>query len=392
MLGYVLVWARGQALEEPEGSPRRRLLSGFYRGFVNAAPMWAAWKEQQLQRLPDEPGDDARYRSGMTAGEFLVTVMFALVSSFQHCDLSAMGPLLQFALHYGGSMSRDVGTGTGVGAGTGTGTAVHRSVLEWIRDSETMFRAHSAAAHDAESHCYGVGERIELEFLRALAKRTGVPLPPDAEALIAERRRDARNLPAGVDWSRLVEPVAIGGPRDGAGQISPEIAKTLGDRIRSAEWTAILDRDGDGAPFPRGILSGLAATDPVPVLCPPGTNLDFHRGRLCGSLEVAAALARREARIDLARAAYTYARVLVSAQAQALLREPPPDGVLKADALARLLVRRRLGHLDDADALAFFNWLAEQSGLPVTPALLERREHFVARQVNRTPDEPPSEG
>jgi len=45
--------------------------------------------------------------------------------------------------------------------------------------------------------------------------------------------------------------------------------------------------------------------------------------------------------------------------------------------------------LPDSDELAFFNWLAEQAGLAVTPAILERRTKFVVKSITRAPEEPP---
>jgi hypothetical protein len=382
LLGRIVLWTRSLALKEPVGSPRRRLWVGLNRGYVNGISTWSFLKSRRLRDLPDEAGDDGDYSTGLAAGDFLATVMCALAASLRHADLSDPGSLVHFALHYGQSITMKVVTGDATGS----------SVLQWIRDSETLFRAHAAAAYDAESHCYGVGEVIELEFLRALAKRTGVAMPSDAETRIAERRRDAKNLPTGVNWSQLPEPAAVGGPLDGAGDISAEAAKELRDRVRQAERAVILDSQGDGAWGHRGILAGLTATDRVPLLPSQGTDPTFHRGCLGGSLAATLIRSRGEIDIDLMRAAYVYARVLASQQAQALLSEPLPDGLLKADALARYLVRRQVADLHDADALAFFNWLAGQMEVAVTPALLERREHFVARSVRQEPKDPPDRG
>jgi hypothetical protein len=192
LIGSVGALSRSEALKAPVGSRSRQLWVAFTRGFVNGTPMWSVLKRRRLRNLPDETTDSPGYRLGLIAGEFLAQVMFGLAMDFRHSDLSNLGALMRFSMHYGGSMTRPVPTGVGVGS----------SVLEWVRDSDTLFRAHSAAAYDAESHCFGVGERIELEFLRALAKRTGIPVPDDAEACIAERRRDAKNLPTGVEWSQ----------------------------------------------------------------------------------------------------------------------------------------------------------------------------------------------
>jgi hypothetical protein len=40
--------------------------------------------------------------------------------------------------------------------------------------------------------------------------------------------------------------------------------------------------------------------------------------------------------------------------------------------------------------MAFFNWLAEQAEVAVTPSLLRRREHVVLRSKNTLPEEPPN--
>jgi hypothetical protein len=304
--------------------------------------------------------------------------MFAMAMDFRHSDLSNVGALMSFSMSYGGSMTRRTGVG------------LKSSVLEWVRDPDTLFRAHSAAAYDAESHCFGVGERIELEFLRAVAKRTGVPIPDDAEARIAERRRDAKNLPTGIEWSQMPEPAPIGGPTDGAAALSAEAVKELRDQVRPLEWAIILDAEANGAWYSRGVLAGLTAVGCVPLLASDGVNLAYQHGRLAGSVDAALLRSSGATSIDLIRLGHAYVRVLGSTRAQALLHEPAPDGVLKADALARHLAPKQIGRpLDDADALAFFNWLAEQAEIAVTPALLERREHFVVRSTSKVPEEPP---
>ncbi len=379
LLACVVVWTRDLALKEPLESPRRRLWVGLNRGFIGGTYMWSWWKRRHLRDLPDRVGDDGPYLTGLAAGEFQATVMCALSTNLRHCDVSNLGALSHFSVHYGGSMTRTIATADGSRA----------SVLEWIRDSDTLFRAHSAAAHDAESHSFGVGEVIELEFLRALAKRTAVPLPDDAEELISERRRDAKNLPTGLDWSQIPEPATVGGPLDGAGAISPGAAKGLRDRARLIEWNVILDARDDGAWSYRGILAGITAANQVPLLLPQATDLIFHQNRLYGSLDAALIRARGGVSTDLMRASNEYARILASARGQALLGESPPDGLLKADALARYLARRKIPECQDSDALAFFYWLAEQADLAVTPAILERRAKFVVKSVNRPPDESP---
>lgn len=379
LMACVVAWTRDLALKEPLESPRRRLWVGLNRGFIGGSYMWSWWKRRHLRDLPDRAGDDGPYLTGLAAGEFQATVMCALSTNLRHCDVSNLEALSHFSVHYGESMTSTIATADGSRA----------SVLGWIRDSETLFRAHSAAARDAESHSFGVGEVIELEFLRALAKRTGMPVPADAEALIAERRRDAKNLPTGVDWSQLPEPAAVGGPYDGAGAISPGAAKGLRDRARLIEWNVILDARDDGAWSYRGILAGITAANQVPLLLPQATDLIFHQNRLYGSLDAALIRARGGVSTDLMRASNEYARTLASVRGQALLGEPTPDGLLKADALARYLARRKVPELPDSDELAFFNWLAEQAGLAVTPAILERRTKFVVKSITRAPDEPP---
>jgi hypothetical protein len=380
LVGSVTAGSRSRALKAPVGSRDRQLWVAFNRGFVTGGPMWSVWKRRRLRDLPDEATDSPGYRSGLVAGEFLVQVMFELAMDFQHADPSNLGALISFSVHYGGSMTTEVSTGVGDGS----------SVLEWVRDSDTLFRAHAAAAYDAESHCFGVGERIELEFLRALAKRTGVPVPDDAEARIAERRRDAKNLPTGVEWSEMPEPAPLGGPTDGAPALTAEAVKVLRREVRLIEWGIILDSRGDGAWYHRGVLAGLTAVGRVPLLTSDGGDLTYHRGRLAGSLDAALLRSRGELSFDPTRLTHAYARALASTRAQALLREPPPDGVLRADALARYLTNRNVGRpREDADALAFFNWLAEQAEVSVTPAVLELREHIVIRSIDRPPEEPP---
>ena len=379
LLGSVVAWTRAQALKEEVGSPRRRGWVALNRGFVGNAPMWKWWKRRRLRDLPDAAGDDAAYRAGFAAGEFLAPVMLALVADLRHSDLSNPGALVVFAFRYGMSMTMSVATDGGD----------RKSVLEWIRERETLLRAHAAATYEAESSGYGVGERIELEFLRALSTRSGVPLPLDAGAWIAERRRDARNLPVGIDWSELPEPAPAGGPLDGAGNISPKAAEELRKRVRRVEWRVMLDSRSDGAGADRGILAGMTAKGHVPLVAPQGTDPVFHTGRLFGSLDGALIRSRGGSGVDLMRASYAYARALASPRGQALLREPRPDALLMADALARYMVRRQGTSLDDADALAFFNWLAEQAEVAVTPALLQRREHVVVGSIGGAQEEPP---
>jgi hypothetical protein len=341
--------------------------------------MWSFWKRRQIRKLPDEDTEGPVYRSGLVAGEFLAQVMFALAMDFQHADPSNIGALMSFSIHYGKSVTMEVSTGVGD----------RSSVLEWVRDSDTLFRAHSAAAYDGESHCFGVGERIELEFLRALAKRTGVPVPDDAEARIVERRRDAKNLPTGVEWSQMPELAPPGGPTDGAPALTAEAAKELLRHVRVLQWGIILDPKDDGEWYRRGVLAGLTAVGRVPLLASDGVDLMYHRGRLWGSLHAALLRSRGETSLDLQNAGHAYARALASTRAQALLREPPPDGVLRANAAARYLANKNIGRpLEDAGALAFFNWLAEQAEVAVTPSLLERREHFVVRSKSQPPEEP----
>ena len=390
LMGNVVLWTRANASREPVESTGRRTLVAFNRGFVTGSNMWSWWKRRRLRDLPDEAGDDLGYRSGFAAGEYLGAVMWALVVTFRHVDLSDLRPLTSFATYYGISMTSEVVTKVQEDK-----TVLRRgSVLEWIGDADTLMRAHAAAAYEAESHGFGVGETIELEFLRATAARTKVPLPDNAVALIAERRRDAPNLPTGVDWSRLPEPASAGGPTDGMSAISAEGAKALQGLVQQAEWSVILDTQGDGAWTDRGLLAGLTALDRVPLLMSEVTDVNFYRGRLAGSLWAALIRSRGQLPVGVSgEAAYQYARALTWRQAQAFLREPPPDGVLKADGLARRVVRQRTGNVEDADVLAFFNWLAEQAEVAVTPAILEKREHIVFRSTRNESEDPPgSEG
>lgn len=377
MLGTLFVWTRTCALKEEIGAPVRQGWVATNRGLIGSLPMGSWYRRRRLRDLPDEASDTTEYRVGTTAGEFLGHVVSNLASSLRIEDMANPSALLVFATFYAESVAVDIVFRGGE----------RRSVIDWVRDQDTLLRAHAAATHNAELRGYGVGERIELEFLRELSKRTGVPMPADAAELIAERRRDSRNLPTGVEWAQMPEPPVIGGPLDGAAGISPDAAKELRTRIRRVEREVILDLHGDGAMAYRGILAGLTATDHVPLLAPAGTDTQFHIWRLRGNLEASLIRSRGSAPADLLRTAYPYARVLMSPQSQAMIREPQPDGILKVDAWARYFLRRDGAMLDDADALAFFYWLAEQADVPVTPAILARREHFVVRPAS--PEEPP---
>jgi hypothetical protein len=384
LLGVVATSARAEALGQPVGSNRQQTALGLYRGYVGrlgppGSRVWSFVKRRQLPDLPGEVTHREFYGIGFAVGEFLATVMYALAMRLRHTDLSDITALVKFATYYANSTLRDISMSGGQ----------RTTILEWIRDPETLFRAHSAAAYDAETGGYGVGEQIEQEFLRALAQKTATQMPTDAEALIAERRRDSKNLPSGIEWSHLPKPRAVGGPTDGAGGLSVEAARELRSRVEALERRVILDRLGDGAPAERGFLAGLTASGRVPLLTTERTDLAFHQGQLGGNLDLAMLRTRGEYDVPTSQAAAAYARALVAPRNQAFLREPAPDGLLKADALARHSARQRVGSFGDADALAFFIWLAEQADVPVTPAVLATREHFIVRAININPDEPP---
>jgi len=348
---------------------------GLNRGFVSGTPMPSAWKRRQAKLIPDAAGDDPHYRMGLTAGEFLGAVMSELAMSFRHSELADLSALCGFAMHYSTSMNLPAGSQT---------------VLLWIRDAPTMFRAHAAACYLAESHCVGIGEGIELEFLRALAKRTGQPLPSDAEALVAERRRDAKNLPTGLDWATLPEPPIVGGPLDGARTVDVDAAAELRRRLRLLEHKVILDQNGDGAFLQRGMVAGLTAAGRVPILITGTSEPPFHRGRLAGSLEAALVCSRGKIPAALTNAAYIYARALDMPGVRPLLSRPAPDNLLGADAFARYVVRdQHRVQLEDADALAFFYWLADQLDVGVTPTVLTKRERIVVRSIEQQPPDPP---
>jgi hypothetical protein len=382
VLAVLITSTRVWALKEPIGSLQRQTYVALNRGLVTGSPMWSWWKNRRLREIPDEESDTPQYHLGMATGEFLAIVVFNLASSFRHTELANPAALSNFSMRYAKCMTLDHALGAGE----------ERPVLEWIHDRNTMLRAHAAATHDAEASGVAVGERIELEFLRELSKRTGVPMPADAAELIAERRRDSRNLPTGVEWAQMPESPVVGGPQDGAVGVSPDAAKEIRRRVRDVEREVILDVRGDGATVYRGILAGLTATDHVPLLVPAGTDPLFHRNRLCGSLEASLIRSRGRFPFDLMKVAYPYARVLMSPQSQAMIREPQPDGILKVDAWARYFLRRDGANLDDADALAFFNWLAEQADVPVTPTILARRERFVVRPASPAEEPPETPG
>jgi hypothetical protein len=380
LLGAVATSARAEALRWPAGSNMQQTALGLYRGYVGSLGppgswVWSIVKRRQLGNLPGEVTDHEFYDIGFAVGEFLASVMYALAMRLRHADLSDVAALVRFATCYAGSTREHLSIPDGQ----------RTTVIEWIRDPETLFRAHSAGVYDAEVGGYGVGEQIELEFLRALAQKTATQMPTDAEALIAERRRDAKNLPSGIEWSHLPEPAAVGGPMDGAGGLSAEAAEELRSQVETLQHRVILDRLGDGAPIERGFLAGLTATGRVPLLATEGTDLAYHQGLLGGNLGLAM-LRSRGHREDATRlAAVAYARALVAPRIQAFLCEPPPGSVLKADALARHSAGLRTREVEDTDALAFFYWLAEQADVPVTPAVLARREHFFVRPAGTDP-------
>jgi hypothetical protein len=366
---------RDQALGQPPDSAKRRILVAWYRGFLAGMPAPGFVIRHRNPSLPDQVRDDIEYHAGFASGELLAAVMWELAVSLRHADLADPWPLWLFAAGYGTSV-------------TSTSRPEGGSP-DWVRDSATLMRLHAASCYEAEARGYGVGERVELEFLRALAKRVGLPLPADATDLIAERRRDSKNLPTGLDWIELPKPAAAGGPSDGSLATTAEGTGELRNLVRQLEWSIILDEHGDGELVRRGVLAGLTATDRVPVEQPEGTDHTFHGGLLCGSLQAAFVRAHGPARVDLARL-YAYAAALNTPRVQSALRQPQPNGLLAADAMARHHVRTSRGlELDDAEALACFNWLAEQLEVPVTPKVLEKREHIVVRPANPGSQEPP---
>jgi hypothetical protein len=369
---------RHEVLSQPVGSLERRHLVSLYRGYLAGIPTPDFVKWHQHPDLPDEIGEDIVYRTGLAAGEILARVMWELAVSLSHEDLKNLLPLFQFAFSYASSVASVTQDGS--------------RRPDWLGDSTTLMRLHAASCYEAESRGYGVGERIELEFLRALARRLDLAAPSDAVALIAERRRDSKNLPSGLEWVRLRQREAAGGPEDGARAYDRKAAAGLRDSVRLIEWEIILDKHGDGAMAYRGALAGLTTVEPVPVLRSDNTDQTFHNGRLGGSLQAAFVRARGDIGLQLKLALAAYVNSLGSPAGQSLLARPQPEALLTADALARHHVRSiRHMALDDADALACFHWLADQLQIPVTPEVLEKREHvrIVVRRVKPDAGEPP---
>jgi len=363
-MGSVIVKARAAALATPSG-PQREVLIGLHRGFISTVDVPAFAKRRELGQLPATPEElgSPSCSNGVTAGNILGGVMVQLQAEFRHEELRDYSVLFKYAVSYGWVLGIPVDGAT---------------VLEWITSSERLMRAHCASAADAEFRGVAVGERLELEFLRALAKRTKVQMAADEPERIRQRRADLPNLPSGVSFTELPT-AAVGGPLDGAFEVSPAGATTLRAILRTIQAKILLDLKEDGALFDRGRLAGVTASDPVPVIRSEKTDPAFHAGRLFGSLE-ASMVRHRGDRKGLEAAIGVYTAALGSSQVQeALTGEARSKAALFADAYARYRIRSRGLSQPDADALAFFGWLTEQLGLQLTPKLLEQREHAVLR-------------
>jgi hypothetical protein len=365
------LWLRDMVLKQAPESKQRHVALAAYNGYMAALPIPDLVKRHRHPDLPDQVEEDALYHVALETGRMLGAVVWQLATEARHADFpSGLEPLWLFAGRY-------------------ASLAVAGIHAKLARDPAGLLRLHAASCYEAESRGFAVGERVELEFLRELAKRTGVPLPDNAEALIAERRRDAKNLPTGIAWAQVPETPVIGGPMDGASAMAPGAAEELTKQARGAQREAILDLRCDGAPFERGRFAGLTATQPVPILLPEGTDRTFHLGRLAGSLQAALIRARSRLEPNVDAACLVYAKGLMGGQAQSALQASSPDRALVADVIARCQIEANRLAATDADKLACFNWLAEQLGAPVTPALLERRAHLRARPKGSSPGESP---